>query len=386
MGGRAQREGGCVRCCCLLGRAQSFFFFFLWKRDKTVRGRLPCGWCTFIFWLCRLSLLSALSIPVLAPPVHPLKSRRSLFFVRLFAWTWALPRTPMRRRAVLHCCIDEPREVLSASGREVAAPFQEKGVSFVCHDDILFRVHSWQLRFVLIFFFSQQSFCLHVRYNTLPPLLPRVAFASRRPPFPSREHGTTSTSTSIGFTVDQLLRWCGGKDFDGCILLDECHRAKNLYAAGGGAATKAGQAVVELQAKLPNARCVRACFCCCCRCYRKHMLLALEDGLAVVSRGGVYTVSLWSLACACLFLCAECGIVMPRVAAKQPDAFSLSRVRIQTRLGRLHIASSRTTARKNGPAKIHTVPCAYMHAFGTVVHSVFADDRKKAVPSQFPVV
>ncbi|CAN0577535.1 unnamed protein product, partial [Laminaria digitata] len=51
----------------------------------------------------------------------------------------------------------------------------------------------------------------------------------------------------------QLLRWCG-KDFDGCILLDECHRAKNLYAAGGGVPTKAGSAVVELQQKLPNAR------------------------------------------------------------------------------------------------------------------------------------
>ncbi|CAN0515488.1 unnamed protein product, partial [Ectocarpus sp. 8 AP-2014] len=47
--------------------------------------------------------------------------------------------------------------------------------------------------------------------------------------------------------LKQLLKWCGGKDFDGCILLDECHRAKNLYAAGGGAATKAGAAVVELQ-------------------------------------------------------------------------------------------------------------------------------------------
>lgn len=121
------REGGCDFVVAYWV-GPKVFFFFLWKRDKTVRGRLPCGWCTFIFWLCRLSLLSALSIPVLAPPVHPLKSGRALFFVRLFAWACALPRTPMRRRAVLHCCIDEPREVLSASGREVAASFQEKGV------------------------------------------------------------------------------------------------------------------------------------------------------------------------------------------------------------------------------------------------------------------
>ena len=123
------REGGRVRlCCCLLGRAQSFFFSFS-GRETRLRGEdYRVDGVLFIFWLCRLSLLSALSIPVLAPPVHPLKSGRALFFVRLFAWACALPRTPMRRRAVLHCCIDEPREVLSASGREVAASFQEKGV------------------------------------------------------------------------------------------------------------------------------------------------------------------------------------------------------------------------------------------------------------------
>ncbi|CAM9912839.1 unnamed protein product, partial [Choristocarpus tenellus] len=56
--------------------------------------------------------------------------------------------------------------------------------------------------------------------------------------------------------LKQLLQWCGGESFDGCVLLDECHRAKNLYAAGGGASTKAGAAVVELQKQLPNARVV----------------------------------------------------------------------------------------------------------------------------------
>lgn len=28
--------------------------------------------------------------------------------------------------------------------------------------------------------------------------------------------------------IDQIVRWCGGKDFHGIIALDEVHRAKNM--------------------------------------------------------------------------------------------------------------------------------------------------------------
>ena len=38
--------------------------------------------------------------------------------------------------------------------------------------------------------------------------------------------------------LDQLVQWCGGNDFDGCLLFDECHKAKNLSKG-----TKVGQAV-----------------------------------------------------------------------------------------------------------------------------------------------
>ena len=27
--------------------------------------------------------------------------------------------------------------------------------------------------------------------------------------------------------INQLVKWCG-KDFDGCLVFDECHKAKNL--------------------------------------------------------------------------------------------------------------------------------------------------------------
>lgn len=31
-----------------------------------------------------------------------------------------------------------------------------------------------------------------------------------------------------GSRLDQIVQWCGGKHFDGAIVLDECHKAKNL--------------------------------------------------------------------------------------------------------------------------------------------------------------
>jgi len=36
-----------------------------------------------------------------------------------------------------------------------------------------------------------------------------------------------------GTRLKQLLHWCGD-DFDGCIVFDECHRAKNLCPTGAG--------------------------------------------------------------------------------------------------------------------------------------------------------
>uniref|UniRef100_A0A7S3JZA5 Strawberry notch AAA domain-containing protein n=1 Tax=Aureoumbra lagunensis TaxID=44058 RepID=A0A7S3JZA5_9STRA len=57
--------------------------------------------------------------------------------------------------------------------------------------------------------------------------------------------------------IDQLVTWCGGEKFQGCIMFDESHKAKNLFASGSGAKpTKVGQAVLEIQRLLPNARIV----------------------------------------------------------------------------------------------------------------------------------
>ncbi|NWX97097.1 SBNO1 protein, partial [Nothoprocta ornata] len=70
--------------------------------------------------------------------------------------------------------------------------------------------------------------------------------------------------------LKQLLHWCG-EDFDGVIVFDECHKAKNLCPVGSSKPTKTGLAVLELQNKLPKARVVYAsatgmCYLVCMKC------------------------------------------------------------------------------------------------------------------------
>ena len=55
--------------------------------------------------------------------------------------------------------------------------------------------------------------------------------------------------------LEQLIQWCG-KDYDGLIILDECHKAKNLVLKDGVSSSKTGLAVLRLQQELPLARVV----------------------------------------------------------------------------------------------------------------------------------
>ncbi|KAK6149572.1 hypothetical protein DH2020_017097 [Rehmannia glutinosa] len=52
--------------------------------------------------------------------------------------------------------------------------------------------------------------------------------------------------------LNQLVQWCGQSD--GLIVFDECHKAKNLVPESGGQPTKTGEAVLDIQARLPEAR------------------------------------------------------------------------------------------------------------------------------------
>lgn len=68
---------------------------------------------------------------------------------------------------------------------------------------------------------------------------------------------STTCSGRYSTRMDQIRQWCG-EDFDGVIIFDECHKAKNLFQHGSTRATKTGQAVLKLQQCLPKARVVYA--------------------------------------------------------------------------------------------------------------------------------
>lgn len=54
----------------------------------------------------------------------------------------------------------------------------------------------------------------------------------------------------------QLVDWCGGPNFDGCLIFDECHKAKHFVPGNEQASTKVAVAVNSLQKQLPKARVV----------------------------------------------------------------------------------------------------------------------------------
>ena len=72
-----------------------------------------------------------------------------------------------------------------------------------------------------------------------------------------RHTGGGKVSKSLQATrLHQLITWCG-RNFDGVIVFDECHKAKNLYQANG-KPSKTGATVLELQRSLKHARVIYA--------------------------------------------------------------------------------------------------------------------------------
>ncbi|KAJ0098751.1 hypothetical protein Patl1_19774 [Pistacia atlantica] len=55
--------------------------------------------------------------------------------------------------------------------------------------------------------------------------------------------------------LQQLVQWCGA-GYDGLVIFDECHKAKNLVPEAGSQPTRTGEAVLDIQARLPEARVV----------------------------------------------------------------------------------------------------------------------------------
>ncbi|EDO43447.1 predicted protein, partial [Nematostella vectensis] len=56
--------------------------------------------------------------------------------------------------------------------------------------------------------------------------------------------------------LQQLMDWCGGETFDGCLIFDESHKAKHFIPGKEENSTKIALAVTTLQRMLPLARVV----------------------------------------------------------------------------------------------------------------------------------
>lgn len=70
----------------------------------------------------------------------------------------------------------------------------------------------------------------------------------------TRQNGRNNYNESRFY---QILNWCGGAEkFNGVIVFDECHRAKNLSTTSKGQSSKTAKAVIDLQMKLPHAKVV----------------------------------------------------------------------------------------------------------------------------------
>lgn len=65
-----------------------------------------------------------------------------------------------------------------------------------------------------------------------------------------------SINSSKQTRLQQLVDWCGGPSFEGCLIFDECHKAKNFVPGKDNASTKVALAVAHIQRLLPKARVV----------------------------------------------------------------------------------------------------------------------------------
>ena len=77
-----------------------------------------------------------------------------------------------------------------------------------------------------------------------------VEGAMRGEPVPSERRTVAAREAYLKY-----WRWAS-PGFEGGLLFDESHKAKNLFGGNGGKPTKTGQAVLKLQTALPRARVV----------------------------------------------------------------------------------------------------------------------------------
>ncbi|KAK3286832.1 hypothetical protein CYMTET_5621 [Cymbomonas tetramitiformis] len=69
-------------------------------------------------------------------------------------------------------------------------------------------------------------------------------------------YNTLVSGTKKASRLQQVVDWCGGASFEGCVVFDECHKAKNFVPGSESQSTKMAACVIQLQQLLPRARIV----------------------------------------------------------------------------------------------------------------------------------
>ena len=93
--------------------------------------------------------------------------------------------------------------------------------------------------------------------------------------------------------LQQLVDWCGGSGFSGCLIFDECHKAKNFIPGSEKRSTKVALAVCTIQKYV----CVCVCVCVCtCVCVCVHVCVCVRMCVCACVRACVY-------ACVCVHVC-----------------------------------------------------------------------------------
>ncbi len=68
------------------------------------------------------------------------------------------------------------------------------------------------------------------------------------------EGGSSSVSSKAQSRLQQIVDWCGGHEFEGLLVFDEAHKAKNHDVAKEENSTKVARAVIAIQDAMPRAR------------------------------------------------------------------------------------------------------------------------------------
>ena len=94
----------------------------------------------------------------------------------------------------------------------------------------------------------------HINFHSFKNCTSRISTAQEGVMFLSYSTFIEESKSADPSSIQQLIQWCGGPDFNGVIIFDECQQTRSDISAGTSHPTKKCLAVLKLQKMLPKAR------------------------------------------------------------------------------------------------------------------------------------